>query len=407
MIHICLCMIDLTGHYSKFLGTTMLSVFENTNSEVTVHILHDSTLTQDNRDKFIYLTGRYGQAVKFYNVEELCADRIAEINFLFPRASETRYTIAMFYRFFIPQVLSADIDKCIYLDADIIANLNINELWKVNLADKPLAAVPEILIEVNPSLATAGKYLVQNKLVDYEDYFNSGVLLMNLKVLRDKEEEIRNGLNFISDKTQYTSLLDQDVLNYLFSKNYVKLPKEFDIFMYQVVKETTQPRAAIYHYIMNNPQLNMNDPFNRLWMKYFMKTPWFDEDAIGRLYEGFAKMHGGLKTSMISLSAMMSGKTRAFFVTPQDVEMIKKVFSVQKGEDIILAENQDSIKKLIKAMKRSQGKKVFFIALSIFPFNVLLNEGFVFGKDFLNGAEFLSGLNDSMPFDSYALIKDM
>ena len=104
---------------------------------------------------------------------------------------------------------------------------------------------------------------------------------------------------------------------------------------------------------------------------------------------------------------MMSGKTRAFFVTPQDVDMVKKVFSVQKGEDIILAENQDSIKKLIKAMKRSQGKKIFFIALSIFPFNVLLNEGFVFGKDFLNGAEFLSGLNDSMPFDSYALIKDM
>ena len=407
MIHICLCMIDITGHYSKFLGTTMLSVFENTNSEVTVHILHDSTLTQDNHDKFIYLTGRYGQAVKFYNVEELCADRIAEIDNLFPSVGNTRYSIATFYRFFIPQLLSNDIDRCIYLDADIIVNLDINELWKVNLADKPLAAVPEILIEVNPSLATAGKYLVQNNLVAYEDYFNAGVLLMNVKVLRDKEEEIRRGLNFISENTQYVSLFDQDVLNYLFSKNYVKLPKEFDIFMYPIVKETTQPRAAIYHYIMNNPQLNMNDPFNRLWMKYFMKTPWFDEDAIGRLYEGFAKMHGGLKSSMINLSAMMSGKTRAFFVIPQDVDMVKKVFSVQKGEDIILAENQDSIKKLIKAMKRSQGKKIFFIALSIFPFNVLLNEGFVFGKDFLNGAEFLSGLNDSMPFDSYALIKDM
>ena len=401
MIHVCFGLYDKTGHYSKFVGTTMCSIFENTDSEVTVHILHDNTLSQDNRDKFSYLAGRYRQCVKFYNVEELCADRIAEINFLFPKASETRYTIAMFYRFFIPQVLSADIEKAIYLDADIIVNLDINELWKYNLADKPLAAVPEILIEVNPSLATAGKYLVQNNLVAYEDYFNSGVLLMNVKILRDREDDIKRGLNFIGENMQEILLLDQDVLNYLFAKDYVKLPKKFDIFMYQIVKETTQPSSAIYHYIMENPQLNMNDPFNRLWMSYFMKTPWFDVETIGRLYEGFAKIQGGLKSSLINLSAMMSGKTRAFFVAPQDVDTIKAAFSIQKNGDIILAENQASLKKLTDAMKRSRGRKIFFIMIPFFPFNMLLNEGFVFGKDFLNGAEFLPG------FNSYALIKDM
>ena len=76
MIHICFGLYDKTGRYSKFTGTTMLSIFDNTNSEVTVHILHDNTLTQDNRDKFIYLAGRYNQHVKFYNAEELCADKI-------------------------------------------------------------------------------------------------------------------------------------------------------------------------------------------------------------------------------------------------------------------------------------------------------------------------------------------
>ncbi len=29
MIHVCLALYDKTGHYSKFLGTTMLSLFEN------------------------------------------------------------------------------------------------------------------------------------------------------------------------------------------------------------------------------------------------------------------------------------------------------------------------------------------------------------------------------------------
>ena len=50
MIHVCLCFHDKTGRYAKFVGTTIFSLFENTESEVTVHILHDNTLTADNHD---------------------------------------------------------------------------------------------------------------------------------------------------------------------------------------------------------------------------------------------------------------------------------------------------------------------------------------------------------------------
>ena len=73
MIHVCFGLYDKTGSYSKFTGTAMLSLFDNTTSNVTVHILHDNTLTNDNREKFSYVAGRYGQRVKFYNVEKLCA----------------------------------------------------------------------------------------------------------------------------------------------------------------------------------------------------------------------------------------------------------------------------------------------------------------------------------------------
>ena len=64
MIHVCFAIYDKTGRYSKFTGTTMLSLFENTTSSVTVHILHDNTLPAENRDKFSYIAGRYGQANK-------------------------------------------------------------------------------------------------------------------------------------------------------------------------------------------------------------------------------------------------------------------------------------------------------------------------------------------------------
>lgn len=32
MIHVCFALYDKAGHYSKFTGTTMLSLFENTNN---------------------------------------------------------------------------------------------------------------------------------------------------------------------------------------------------------------------------------------------------------------------------------------------------------------------------------------------------------------------------------------
>ena len=79
MIHVCFGLHDGDGRYSKFTGTAIASMFVNTSAEVTVHILHDNTLTQDNRNKFVYLAKRYGQLVKFYNIEELCADKIAQM----------------------------------------------------------------------------------------------------------------------------------------------------------------------------------------------------------------------------------------------------------------------------------------------------------------------------------------
>ena len=105
MIHVCFGLHDKTGRYSKFTGTAMCSIFENTTSKVTVYILHDNTLTQDNRDKFIYLAGQYNQFVEFYNVEELCADKIAEMIELIPSVKTSRFSIATFYRLLIPQVL--------------------------------------------------------------------------------------------------------------------------------------------------------------------------------------------------------------------------------------------------------------------------------------------------------------
>ena len=103
---------------------------------------------------------------------------------------------------------------------------------------------------------------------------------------------------------------------------------------------------------------------------------------------------------------MMSGKVRAFFATPLDVDAVKQIFSVRDDEEIIPAENNDSLNKLIAAMNSSRGKKIFFILVPNFPFNVLAQAGFIVGRDFISGMEFLSEIH-GVPFNSYELLQMM
>lgn len=417
MIHVCFGLHDKTGRYSKFTGTAMLSIFDNhmppCQPSITVHILHDNTLSPDNRDKFSYIAGRYGQTVKFYNVEELCADKVNKMIELVPAVKTSRVSVGAFYRLLIPQVLPADIDRCIYLDSDMIVNLDIKELWQIDLGDKPLAAVREM--EANAynykTVDAKNKYLLNAGFANYDDYFNSGLIVMNLNYLRQSEELIMSGVKWRGEHPQ-CDCFDQDIWNYLFSKNYTRLPVKFDSFVCNERSQgrITQTAPKIYHCTSPTLLLDMSDPYNRMWMDYFIRTPFFDAAAIGRLYTGFKKnysqLSAGKKTSMIQLSAMMSGKIRAFFAAPADFDTVRRIFFVRPDEELIPAENAESLKKLLDAMHTARGQKIFFVMLPKFPFQILTKAGFIPGRDFLNGVEFLPDKKDAS-LDSYELIKAM
>ena len=410
MIHVCFALRDETGKSSKFAGTAMLSVFENNSKSapsITVHILHDKTLTDDNRNKFNYLAGRYGQLVKFYNVEELCADKIAEIKNSFPKVDKTRFNDVAFYKFLIPQLLSKEIAKVIYLETNALVNLDINKLWNVALGENALGVVPALAIGSDIHIQSK---LVSDRFVKAEDYFDCSVMLMNLELLRAKEETVAAGMNLVSERN-YRSILDQSVLNYCFAQQTVKLPAQFNQFVRWARRNKEPLMKKIYTYTGDSLQLEIADPFNKLWLEYFSKTPWFDVNAIGRLFESFRTLYGQLndtaRNSMRNVSAVISGKTRAFFTMPQNVQVTRQLFAVRNDEEILLAGKPDSIQNLIEAMKRSDGKKVFFILIPKFEFNVLVKAGFAFGRNFVNGIEFLSELNKLPVINSYQLIKAM
>ena len=409
MIHVCFALFDKTGLFSKFTGTTILSMFENTASEVTVHILCNDTVTDDIKDKFFTLAERYNQIIKFYDVEKICADKIAQIIQLIPKIVNSRFTIATFYRFFVSDVLPQEIEKVIYLDSDIVVNLDINELWQYELGDKVLAVIPNAFNKGSRS----NDLLCEEGIVKGNDYFNAGVLMINLKLFSHEGATLLNGTKFINENPRHSVAFDQSILNYCFSTRTLKLPVKFNrLAKWARHFKESQAEKMIYHFNSHDSikglGTDMSDPFNRLWMSYYIKTPWFDADSIGRLHTSFLKIRGDLKTSAMKLSALVSGKSRGFFIEAQKTERIRKLFSVRADEIIIPAKNPNSIQELIDAMKARRGSFIFFIMTrrfpipQNFPFDRLIEEGFVEGVDFIKGWDYLN-----LPMDTNSLIQAM
>ena len=406
MIHICFVLYDKTGRYSKFTGTTMLSLFENTITppqlpSITVHLLHDHTLTTDNREKFLQLAARFGQAVKFYNVEELCQKELEKFSRLIPFMKTARTTIGTFYKFLIQHVLPQEIEKVIYLDADLLVNLDIAELWQIDLGERPLGAVPVYLQDKNEAdgleRMRRGFNLPMLGIVKDTDYFNAGVFVMNLKRLRGEEEKILDGMKFRGEHPEFW-MFDQCIWNYCFSTEYLKLPLKFNREVFKVrTQDGGRVEKKIYHFTANNSfwsfGLDTRDNLNRLWLDYFIKSPWFDSETFGRICETVKTLDANLKMNMLKLSSVMNVKSRVFILRERDLKSFDKlseIFFIKDDEEVIILSEEMTVQNLLDKMNVRRGKNFFFVVVPNFPFKALTDSGFVFGEDFLNGMEFLS-----------------
>ena len=144
MIEVAYAISDQTGHYSKFAGASMSSILANTSAAVRFHLLHDGTLSEENRHRFTEQVKGSDSEVHFYDVPARIALTLKRGREILPEGMDSaRYTGVNMYRLVLQEVLPPEIEKVIYLDADTIVHLDINELWQTELGEAPLAAVPD------------------------------------------------------------------------------------------------------------------------------------------------------------------------------------------------------------------------------------------------------------------------
>lgn len=139
------------------------------------------------------------------------SDKISSIKQELALRLRDYYSDAIYYRIFIAEMFPT-LNRAVYLDSDIVLNEDVAKLHFTPMGENLLGAVTD---ESVMAMDTFCEYVKKHvKVKRAEDYFNSGVLVMNLEKMR--EEKIKDQfINLLCKYNFKTVAPDQDYLNFL------------------------------------------------------------------------------------------------------------------------------------------------------------------------------------------------
>ncbi len=144
----------------------------------------------------------------------------------------SRYPKEIYYRIFAARFLPDTLDRVLYLDPDLVVNGSILPLYQMDMGDYYFAAASH----TGPLLQK-----VNTLRLDMEEdspYINSGVMLMNLAILR-REQNFDDVFSFIRKRKNLLVLPDQDIISGLYGSKIYAL----DAFRYNMTERLYQMHA--------------------------------------------------------------------------------------------------------------------------------------------------------------------
>lgn len=208
-IHICY---GIDNNFVRGSITSIASIIKNNpNKNFTFHVII-SNLNNYSKNMFKLLSEQYSLNIYIYEINLEIISKIVKLG---------RFQISLYYRFIFPLILK-NINKCIYIDADIICLNNADYLFNLELNNNIIAAIPD-------TIKTNAERFLDKQLSSLNPnthkYFNAGLLVINIP-LWNKFMISEKAIHMLN--TQDFTCKDQDVLNILCTNNIKYLPKEYN-----------------------------------------------------------------------------------------------------------------------------------------------------------------------------------
>lgn len=197
----------------------------------------------------------------------------------------THVTPAALIKFELPNML-VDLSKVLYMDGDIVVKKDISELNDIDISNYELAAVHDFWKTID-DFNSKGK-------IDYDCfYFNSGLMLMNLNMLRTNgiTKQLWSEKLLQSKLKNKSTLMDQNVFNSICGNKTLKLSIKYNFNVafsdytdiklineiyntkYKTIDELVED-GVVMHYVgkHDKPWVYSNSKCRNIWMKYFVES---------------------------------------------------------------------------------------------------------------------------------------
>lgn len=253
-------------NYLPFLAVSIKSLLDNANKEYfyQINVLCDN-LQEDGTQKILSLKTD-NSSINFINMQSLLEPIIDKLK----ESLRDYYTTSIFYRIFIAS-LFPDLKKAIYLDCDIVVTGDISKLYEIDLQGNILGAVSDDIIASEDVFKEYASFGVG---VKWQNYFNSGMLLIGLDEFRKHKVE-EKFLELLKKYNFETVCPDQDYLNVLCKNKVLYLDKGWDKMS---IDDDYQGMPNIIHYNMfYKPWLYDDVKYEKYFWNYAKETPFISK----------------------------------------------------------------------------------------------------------------------------------
>ena len=275
-----------SDQYSELAGISLTSLLINNQDIDEIHVfILDNGISPDNKMKLQNVVKQYNRDISFFSLPNNLFDKNINVQ---------KWNISTFGRLFESSILPESIDRVIHIDCDTIIDGSLKPIWNIEMGQSFVAGACDSLSD---------EYKQNIGMKSDDSYINAGVVILNLKRIRELELE-NKFYDYINEHSHMLTYVDQEVLNACVTeKEKIIIPLKYNAYSiihylnYKQLKQMRHVNKMVsvneYNEAKNNPVVihytscflegtrpwieNDNHPLRDLFLKYKSISPWHDQ----------------------------------------------------------------------------------------------------------------------------------
>lgn len=266
-------------NYVPFLAVTLYSLEQNadTNYQYDIKIMNADNISVENKFKLLAEFEKEGFDIEFVDVLPYVEKIASKLH------TRDYYSKSTYYRLFIPNMYP-QYDKALYLDCDIAINESISKLYNIDIGENYVGAIPDQSVLY---MSDEFKDYVENRIgvKSFKNYFNAGILVMNLQKLR--ESNFEDTFIQLLSSVKFDVAQDQDYLNVICNGHVKYIDETWNMMPIPVDIKRPKVPALVHYNLAFKPWHLDNVLFEEYFWDYARKTSYIE--AILNIKKSYTK----------------------------------------------------------------------------------------------------------------------